>query len=105
MEHKYSQMLNSGRNVQSMIVTSASILTDLIVPFKPSCISYQERYFSTFLPLIAADNLSPQLDKLATSQLGSLAQRRLARGVRLNHAEATVCSARQPMLLFPYLIS
>lgn len=51
--------------------------------------------------LIAADNLSPQLDKLATSQLGLLAQRRLARGVRLNHAEATVCSARQPMLLFP----
>ncbi|PTU23296.1 hypothetical protein P175DRAFT_0555945 [Aspergillus ochraceoroseus IBT 24754] len=29
-----------------------------------------------------------ELDKLAISQLGSLAQRRLARGVRLNHAEA-----------------
>ena len=31
-----------------------------------------------------------QLDKLVTSQLGFLAQRRLARGVKLNHAEATV---------------
>ena len=31
-----------------------------------------------------------QLDKLVISQLGFLAQRRLARGVRLNHAEATV---------------
>ena len=31
-----------------------------------------------------------QLDKLVTSQLGLLAQRRLARGVKLNHAEATV---------------
>ncbi|KAL2218793.1 urease [Thermoascus aurantiacus ATCC 26904] len=30
-----------------------------------------------------------ELDKLAISQLGFLAQRRLARGVRLNHAEAT----------------
>ncbi|KAK5294339.1 Urease [Exophiala xenobiotica] len=29
-----------------------------------------------------------ELDKLVTSQLGFLAQRRLARGVRLNHAEA-----------------
>ncbi|KAK2627444.1 hypothetical protein QTJ16_003410 [Diplocarpon rosae] len=29
-----------------------------------------------------------ELDKLATSQLGLLAQRRLARGVRLNHSEA-----------------
>ncbi|KAF2765448.1 urease [Teratosphaeria nubilosa] len=29
-----------------------------------------------------------ELDKLAISQLGQLAQRRLARGVRLNHAEA-----------------
>lgn len=33
---------------------------------------------------------SGQLDKLVTSQLGLLAQRRLARGVKLNHAEATV---------------
>jgi urease gamma subunit len=31
-----------------------------------------------------------QLDKLVISQLGLLAQRRLARGVKLNHAEATV---------------
>lgn len=31
----------------------------------------------------------PQLDKLTISHLGSLAQRRLARGVRLNHSEAT----------------
>lgn len=34
-----------------------------------------------------------QLDKLAISQLGSLAQRRLARGVRLNHSEATALIA------------
>ncbi|GME27599.1 urease [Neofusicoccum parvum] len=35
--------------------------------------------------------LSPkELDKLVVSQLGLLAQRRLARGVRLNHAEATL---------------
>lgn len=33
-----------------------------------------------------------QIDKLAISQLGFLAQRRLARGVRLNHAEAAVWS-------------
>lgn len=33
-----------------------------------------------------------QIDKLVISQLGLLAQRRLARGVRLNHAEATVCT-------------
>ncbi|KAI9171643.1 Urease [Paramyrothecium foliicola] len=30
-----------------------------------------------------------QIDKLVISQLGSLAQRRLARGVKLNHSEAT----------------
>lgn len=33
-----------------------------------------------------------QLDKLTIAHLGFLAQRRLARGVRLNHAEATVRS-------------
>lgn len=32
-----------------------------------------------------------QLDKLTIANLGFLAQRRLARGVRLNHAEAVVC--------------
>ena len=31
-----------------------------------------------------------QLDKLVISQLGLLAQRRLARGVKLNQSEATV---------------
>lgn len=31
-----------------------------------------------------------QLDKLVISHVGLLAQRRLARGVKLNHAEATV---------------
>lgn len=36
------------------------------------------------------DNVFLQLDKLVISQLGLLAQRRLARGVKLNHAEATV---------------
>ncbi len=34
--------------------------------------------------------IDAQLDKLVTSQLGLVAQRRLARGVKLNHAEATV---------------
>ncbi|KAL9099667.1 MAG: hypothetical protein Q9163_004868 [Psora crenata] len=34
-----------------------------------------------------------ELDKLVTSQLGALAQRRLARGVRLNHAEAAALIA------------
>lgn len=34
-----------------------------------------------------------ELDKLATSQLGFLAQRRLARGVKLNHSEATALIA------------
>ncbi|OAQ95720.1 hypothetical protein LLEC1_06238, partial [Akanthomyces lecanii] len=33
------------------------------------------------------------LDKLVISQLGLLAQRRLARGVKLNHAEATALIA------------
>ncbi|NJR31506.1 urease subunit gamma [bacterium] len=32
----------------------------------------------------------PQLDKLVISQLGFLAQRRLARGLLLNHSEACV---------------
>lgn len=36
-------------------------------------------------------NSTAQLDKLTISHLGFLAQRRLARGVRLNHAEAVVC--------------
>lgn len=35
---------------------------------------------------------SLQLDKLVISQVGFLAQRRLARGVKLNHSEATVCN-------------
>ncbi|KAF2401765.1 urease [Trichodelitschia bisporula] len=34
-----------------------------------------------------------EIDKLVVSQLGQLAQRRLARGVRLNHAEATALIA------------
>lgn len=34
-----------------------------------------------------------ELDRLVTTQLGSLAQRRLARGVKLNHAEATALIA------------
>ncbi|RYC65652.1 hypothetical protein CHU98_g613, partial [Xylaria longipes] len=34
-----------------------------------------------------------ELDKLVISQLGFLAQRRLARGVRLNHTEATALIA------------
>ncbi|KAF2139983.1 uncharacterized protein K452DRAFT_274615 [Aplosporella prunicola CBS 121167] len=38
--------------------------------------------------------LSPkEIDKLVISQLGTLAQRRLARGVKLNHAEATALIA------------
>ena len=38
-------------------------------------------------------SLTPlQLDKLVISQLGLLAQRRLARGVKLNKSEATVCT-------------
>lgn len=36
-----------------------------------------------------------QLDKLVISQLGLLAQRRLARGVKLNHSEATVSAIRK----------
>ena len=36
-------------------------------------------------------NSTAQLDKLTISHLGFLAQRRLARGIRLNHAEAVVC--------------
>lgn len=39
---------------------------------------------------VLMDANESQLDKLVISQLGFLAQRRLARGVRLNHAEATV---------------
>ena len=36
-----------------------------------------------------------QLDKLLIAQVGFLAQRRLARGVKLNHAEATVGTSKQ----------
>lgn len=37
-----------------------------------------------------------QLDKLVVSQLGFLAQRRLARGVKLNHSEAVVSNMKTP---------
>lgn len=37
-----------------------------------------------------------KLDKLVISQVGLLAQRRLARGVRLNHTEATVWAPLSP---------
>lgn len=37
-----------------------------------------------------------EVDKAAISQLGLLAQRRLARGVKLNHAEATVSAGNMP---------
>jgi urease len=48
------------------------------------------RHTSTSAVKSALTILHPQLDKLVISQLGFLAQRRLARGVRLNHAEAAV---------------
>ncbi|KEY71137.1 hypothetical protein S7711_00959 [Stachybotrys chartarum IBT 7711] len=38
-----------------------------------------------------------EIDKLVISQLGSLAQRRLARGVKLNHSEATVRIIHNPI--------
>ena len=60
----------------------------------------RSRYFASLSGWLSADNLALQLDKLLTSQLGLLAQRRLARGVRLNHAEATVWLAWQPTNFF-----
>lgn len=44
--------------------------------------------------LVNSTDESAQLDKLTIANLGFLAQRRLARGVRLNHAEAVVCLRR-----------
>ena len=45
-----------------------------------------------------------ELDKLVISQLGFIAQRRLARGVKLNHSEATVselsCNGNELSFLF-----
>lgn len=39
---------------------------------------------------IYTSNTLLQLDRLILSQAGSLAQKRLARGVKLNHSEAVV---------------
>jgi len=44
-------------------------------------------------------NHRQQLDKLVISQLGFLAQRRLARGLKLNHSEATVSRGQGRFLL------
>jgi hypothetical protein len=41
-----------------------------------------------------------QLDKLVISQVGFLAQKRLARGVKLNHGEATVRNLTLPCYFY-----
>ena len=46
-------------------------------------------YDALLSKLVCADSVW-QLDKIVISQVGCLAQRRLARGVKLNHVEATV---------------
>lgn len=56
------------------------------------CSWYQRRHVSKYLYSRPSTYSQQQLDKLVISQLGLLAQRRLARGVKLNHAEATVRS-------------
>lgn len=59
----------------------------------PSCLlrSIVSFVCSARLQLAAKMHLVPkELDKLVISQTGLLAQRRLARGVRLNHSEACV---------------
>jgi hypothetical protein len=47
---------------------------------------------NTALSAWANATANQQLDKLVISQLGFQAQKRLARGVKLNHSEATVRS-------------
>ena len=70
-----------------------------LVPKEVSCLRAVH-----MLHELGADLLCPQLDKLLTSQLGFLAQRRLARGVQLNHAEATVCLTWQLIIFVMYLM-
>jgi urease len=45
-----------------------------------------------------------ELDKLVISQLGQLAQRRLARGVKLNHIEATALIANNLQEVYTLLL-
>lgn len=60
------------------------------------CIWFRARYVQLRNSRDAADGgkiiIRAQVDKLVISQVGFLAQRRLARGLKLNQVEATVCS-------------
>ena len=58
----------------------------------PRCISYRKKcVLNSKIALGDVTDTAEQLDKLVISQVGLLAQRRLARGVKLNHSEACVC--------------
>lgn len=58
----------------------------------PRCISYRKKcVLNSKIALGDVTDSAEQLDKLVISQVGLLAQRRLARGVKLNHSEACVC--------------
>jgi hypothetical protein len=58
----------------------------------PRCISYRKKcVLNSKIALGGVTDSAEQLDKLVISQVGLLAQRRLARGVKLNHSEACVC--------------
>jgi hypothetical protein len=90
-EFHLSQRLSQGkiifylRNIQTLTVCNAT--------------GTEGGGFIRSILLVCAEILS-QLDKLVISQLGLLAQRRLARGVKLNHAEATVKLIRVNCLPF-----
>jgi Urease, gamma subunit len=63
---------------------------------RPKCISYPKKSVRiSKAPSVVANSIQ-QLDKLVISQLGLLAQRRLARGVKLNHSEACVSWCDSP---------
>lgn len=75
------------------LTTSAA--NSIRVHIAAKCSSSQRRYDSAAPKYVSMGLIDlKKLDKLVISQLGFLAQRRLARGVKLNHAEASVKSAR-----------
>jgi hypothetical protein len=70
---------------------AAVTLNNFSISPRSKCISFPRRQAS-IVPESQLQEIDGhfQVDKLVISQLGLLAQRRLARGVKLNHSEACV---------------
>ncbi|KAI9725633.1 MAG: hypothetical protein M1828_002918 [Chrysothrix sp. TS-e1954] len=77
----------TGTGISSFLNRIGGLCAPLVAIYAGASNAKAPIYASGALILVAF------LDKLITSQLGFLAQRRLARGVKLNHAEATALLA------------